>query len=96
VVRFSVAAPTAVRVSDRSRFVRLRCPRATILDVRELREFFRANPQVLVLLVICLVLGIGTFIVVLFGIASSGPGRVTGEPSGAIQLARAIITTAPI
>jgi hypothetical protein len=58
--------------------------------MRELRQFFRANPQVLVLLLICLVLGIGTFIVVVFGIASSGPGRVTGEPSGAIWPTREV------
>ena len=52
----------------------------------DMRRFFRENPQVLVLLVICLVLGLGTFLIVLFGIASSGPGHVTGEPSGSITL----------
>jgi hypothetical protein len=56
--------------------------------MREVREFFRANPQVLVLVLICLILGLGTFLAVLFGIVSSGPGHVTGEPAGAIQLAR--------
>jgi hypothetical protein len=64
--------------------------RGTICCVREVREFFRANPQVLILLLICLVLGLGTFIVILFGIASSGPGHVTGEPSGVIRLTREI------
>jgi hypothetical protein len=50
------------------------------------RRFLRENPQVLVLLLICLILGIGTFLIVVFGIASSGPGHVTGEPSGSIGL----------
>jgi hypothetical protein len=54
--------------------------------MRDVRRFFRQNPQVLVLLLICLILGLGTFLVVLFGIASSGPGHVTGEPSGSIVL----------
>jgi hypothetical protein len=63
--------------------------------VREVREFFRANPQVLVLLVICLVLGVGTFIAVLLAIASSGPGHVTGEPSGVIRLAHELGAAVP-
>jgi hypothetical protein len=67
-------------------------PRDTICVVRGLREFFRANPQVLVLLVICIVLGLGTFIAVLLAIASSGPGHVTGEPSGVIRLGAQIRT----
>ncbi len=52
----------------------------------DIRRFLRENPQVLVLLIICLVLGLGTFLIVLFGIATSGPGHVTGEPSGSIAL----------
>ena len=48
------------------------------------RAFFRANPQVFVLLVICLVLGLGTFIVVLLGLVTAGSEQTTGEPSGAI------------
>jgi hypothetical protein len=48
------------------------------------REFLRANPQVLVLLVVCLVLGIGTFVIVLIGLATAGSDQTTGEPSGAI------------
>jgi hypothetical protein len=59
------------------------------LGMRDIRQFLRANPQVLVLLVICLILGLGTFLVVLFGIASSGPGHVTGEPEGSITLGHA-------
>jgi hypothetical protein len=49
--------------------------------------FFRANPQVLVLLVVCLVLGIGTFLAVLFGLVTAGSDQTTGEPSGAILAA---------
>jgi hypothetical protein len=52
--------------------------------MRELRRFFRANPQVLVLLLICLILGLGTFLAVIFGLVEAGPGKVTGEPSGAV------------
>jgi hypothetical protein len=55
--------------------------------VQQLTAFFRRNPQVLVLLVICLVLGIATFLAVVFGLMSSGSTRVTGEPSGLITLA---------
>ena len=50
----------------------------------ELRRFFRANPQVLVLLIICLVLGIGTFMAVVFGLISAGSSTTNGEPSGLI------------
>ena len=45
-------------------------------------RYMRANPQVLALLIICLVLGIGTFLVVVFGLASSGSQTTSGEPSG--------------
>lgn len=50
----------------------------------ELRHFFRQNPQVLALLVICLVLGIGTFLAVIFGLISAGSANNNGEPSGVI------------
>ena len=53
-------------------------------------RYFRANPQVFVLLVICLVLGIGTALVVLFGIISSGSTTTTGEPSGVIAALRLV------
>jgi hypothetical protein len=46
--------------------------------------YFRANPQVLVLLVVCLVLGLGTFLAVLFGLVTAGSDQTTGEPSGTI------------
>jgi hypothetical protein len=52
--------------------------------VQPLIRFFRANPQVFVLAVICVVLGLGTFIAVLIAIAGSGSGTPTGEPSGVI------------
>ena len=47
-------------------------------------KFFRSNPQALALLVICLVLGLGTFLVVVFGLVSAGSGTTNGEPSGVI------------
>jgi hypothetical protein len=51
------------------------------------RSFFRENPQVLVLLIICIVLGLGTFIAVLIGVVGAGSGAVpSGEPSGVIAL----------
>jgi hypothetical protein len=52
-----------------------------------LKKFFRDNPQALVLLVICVVLGLGTFIAVLIAIAESGNGTPAGEPEGVIALA---------
>lgn len=52
--------------------------------MRGLVEFFRRNPQALALLVICLVLGIGAFIAVLIGVASSGPRTGPGYPSGTV------------
>jgi hypothetical protein len=52
--------------------------------MHDAKNFFRANPQVLVLLVICVVLGLGTFLAVMFGIISAGSTTTTGEPSGAI------------
>lgn len=47
--------------------------------------FFRANPQVFVLLVICVVLGLGTFLAVVFGLIAAGSDTTTGEPSGLIR-----------
>jgi hypothetical protein len=52
--------------------------------VQPLIRFLRANPQASVLLVICVVLGLGTFIAVLIAIAGSGGAQTTGEPSGLI------------
>jgi hypothetical protein len=52
--------------------------------MRDVVKFFRENPQVFVLLVICLVLGLGTFLAVVFGLIASGSTTTTGEPSDAI------------
>jgi hypothetical protein len=54
--------------------------------MRAISKFFRANPQAFVLLVICIVLGLGTFIAVLIAIAQSG-GETPVYPSGLISLA---------
>jgi hypothetical protein len=50
--------------------------------MRDVVKYFRANPQVFVLLMICLVLGFGTFLAVVFGLLSAGSSSSTGEPSG--------------
>jgi ABC-type phosphate/phosphonate transport system permease subunit len=65
--------------------------RGSIFGVRPIADFLRANPQVLILLIICLVLGIGTFVVVLFGIASSGSTTTNGYPSDAILGLQALL-----
>ncbi len=54
--------------------------------MHEIRDFLRANPQVLVLLVVCLVLGIGTFIAVMIGVIGAGSTTTSGEPGGALWL----------
>jgi hypothetical protein len=58
--------------------------RGTIPRVKSLNAFFRANPQVLILLIICVVLGLGTFLAVVFGIVSSGTTTTNGYSSDAI------------
>jgi hypothetical protein len=62
--------------------------------VRDVRRYFRENPQVFILLLICLILGLGTFFIVLFGIASSGSNTTNGEPSGMLPLMHAAVSTA--
>jgi hypothetical protein len=52
--------------------------------VHDIVNFFRRNPQALALLVICLVLGIGAFIAVLIGVASSGSRSGPGYPNGTV------------
>ena len=59
--------------------------------MHDLIKYFRANPQVFVLLVICVVLGLGTFIVVLIAVITSGSTKTTGEPSGVITLLGALL-----
>jgi hypothetical protein len=59
--------------------------------MQDVKKFFRANPQVFVLLVICLVLGLGTFLAVVFGLATAGSTKVTGQPTDAIFGLRAFV-----
>jgi hypothetical protein len=47
-------------------------------------KFFRSNPQAFALLIVCLILGLGTFLVVLLGLINAGSTTTNGEPSGAI------------
>ena len=47
-------------------------------------KYLRANPQALALLIICVVLGLGTFIAVLVALATAPTDQTTGDPSGAI------------
>jgi len=56
-----------------------------------MRKFLRANPQAATLLVICLVLGIGTFVAVLVALLQNGGGTPTGEPTGAIWVIAAAL-----
>lgn len=51
----------------------------------------RANPQVLIFLIICLVLGIGMFLIVVFGVVSSGSTQTNGYPSDVIFGLRALL-----
>jgi hypothetical protein len=59
--------------------------------MRELVNFFRSNPQAFVLLLICLILGLGTFLAVVFGLIASGSTTTTGEPEGAIAILHAVL-----
>jgi len=65
-------------------------PPGTIERVHDLVKFFRANPQALMLLLICLILGLGTFIAVMFGLVSSGSTTTTGQPEGIVVLFHAM------
>jgi hypothetical protein len=62
--------------------------------MQDIIRFLRANPQVVVLLVICVVLGLGTFLVVLFGLVTAPTDKTTGEPSGAVLAAHAALQAA--
>jgi ABC-type phosphate/phosphonate transport system permease subunit len=59
--------------------------------VRGFTAFLRDNPQVLILLIICVVLGLGTFVVVLLGVASSGSTTTNGFPQDVILGAQALL-----
>jgi hypothetical protein len=50
---------------------------------------------VLVLLVICVVLGLGTFLAVLFGLVTAPTDQTTGEPSGTILGAHTAFAAVP-
>jgi len=52
--------------------------------MQDVIRYLRANPQVLVLVIVCLVLGLGTFLAVVFGLLTAGSGKSTGEPGGVI------------
>jgi hypothetical protein len=58
--------------------------------VHNLVDFFRRNPQALVLLVVCIVLGMGTFIAILIAIATSRSHTGPGYPSGAVTAFQAL------
>ena len=64
--------------------------------MRAFGRYLRDNPQVLILLVVCLVLGLGTFIIVLIALAGAGGGTPSGEPSGAIGVARLLLGSAGV
>lgn len=57
-----------------------------------MRQFFKENPQVLILLIITVVLGVGTFIAVIVGLAGAGTGQATGEPSGWLGASHAALS----
>jgi hypothetical protein len=59
--------------------------------MRAMAKYFRANPQVFVLFLVCLVLGLGTFIAVLVAIVQTGTTTPSGEPSGVIAIAGALL-----
>jgi hypothetical protein len=52
--------------------------------MRDVVQFLRDNPQALVLLIICIVLGLGTFLAVVIAIAGSGSTTPSGEPTDVI------------
>jgi len=52
--------------------------------MKKARDYFRANPQVLLLLVICVVLGLGSFVAIVISLVTSG-GQNTGEPEGLLR-----------
>ena len=54
-------------------------------------KYFRANPQVFLLFLVCVVLGLGTFIAVLVALVQSGNTMPTGEPSGVIGAGGALL-----
>jgi hypothetical protein len=60
--------------------------------MQDVIRFLRANPQVLILVIVCLVLGLGTFFIVVFGLLSAHSSKTTGEPSGVIMVLQLLAT----
>ena len=61
--------------------------------MRDVTNFLRANPQVAVLMVVCVVLGLGTFLAVIIALATAGSSTTDGEPSGAVLAVQALAAT---
>lgn len=59
--------------------------------MRDLLNYLRRNPQALALLIICVVLGVGTFIAVIVALVLNGNGTATGEPSGVLWLLSSLV-----
>ncbi len=49
-------------------------------------RFCRQNPQVALFVAICLVFGLGSFIVIVIALATAGSSNTSGEPSGAVPV----------
>jgi hypothetical protein len=59
--------------------------------MRSVVEFFRRNPQALALLIICVILGIGTFIAVIISIAGSSNHSGPGYPNGSVPALQTLV-----
>ncbi len=62
--------------------------------MQDLINFFRRNPQALALLLICLILGIGTFVAVLIAVGTSGNKTGPGYPNGAVTVFQVVAAAA--
>jgi hypothetical protein len=60
-------------------------------QMHDLVKFFRANPQALALLLVCLILGLGTFLAVIIALLTAGSTTTDGEPSGLILAAHLLL-----
>ena len=63
-------------------------------EMRDVANFLRTNPQAAVLLLVCIVLGLGTFLVVIIALATSGSTTTDGEPSGTVLAFQGLMTAA--
>jgi len=55
--------------------------------MRDVVQFLRANPQAAILLAICVVLGLGTLLALLFGVLATGPtASNSNSDAGALML----------